>query len=539
MPLRPSEDQTTAVSGAKWRASLCGRRARIARAAAALATVTLLAGCMVGPDYAIPPAPVPHEYKELEGWKIATPHDDIERGDWWSVYNDQELDGLLHEVDVNNQNIVVAEANFHQSVAMVTQARAGLWPVLSLAYIPTRWHEGPGAAAAYGVATGTATTQTTVTVAPNATWTLDVWGKIRRQVESDISAAQASAADYANARLLARTQLAQAYFNLRAADSLQRLLDDTVVTYREIYKIADAKYKRGTVSIYDVITSKTQVQTTLAQAVGVGIQRAQFEHAIAVLIGRPPADVSIPQVPLGRHIPEIPVSVPSTLLERRPDIAAAERTISSQNALIGVAVAAYFPDVSLAGFGNSVLSYATYGWVGSKAFPISVANEVWSVGANIAEVVFEGGLRRGEVAQALAAYYGSVASYRQTVLTAMQQVEDQLSNLRILAKQARALAEAVRLAREALDVTIAEYRAGTQDYTAVAQAQEVLLSNEINALTVRQNRFLASVNLIQALGGGWDTGWLPDYEQLRHWRTCVSVRELLRGEMQADMPPCL
>lgn len=494
---------------------------------------------MVGPDYAIPPAPVPHEYRELEGWKIATPRDDMDRGDWWSVYNDPELESLLHEVDVNNQNIVVAEANFHQSVAMVTQARSSLFPALALAYIPTRWHEGPKAQAAQGVPSSTGTTQTTVTVAPNVTWTLDVWGKIRRQVESDVSAAQASAADFANVRLLARTQLAQAYFNLRSADSLQRLLDDTVATYREIYEIADAKYKRGTVSIYDVITSKTQVQTTLAQAVGVGIQRAQFEHAIAVLIGRPPAEVWVPQAPLGHHIPVIPVSVPSALLERRPDIAAAERTISSQNALIGVAVAAYFPDVSLAGFGNSVLNYASYGWIGSNAFPISVANEVWSVGANIAEVVFEGGLRRGEVAQALAAYYGSVASYRQTVLTAMQQVEDQLSNIRILARQARALDEAVRLAKEALDVTVAEYRAGTQDYTAVAQAQEVLLSNQINALTVRQNRFLATVNLIQALGGGWDTGWLPDYEQLRHWRTCVSVRELLRGELQADMPPCL
>lgn len=231
--------------------------------------------------------------------------------------------------------------------------------------------------------------------------------------------------------------------------------------------------------------------------------------------------------------------MPSALLERRPDIAAAERTISSQNALIGVAVAAYFPDVSLAGFGNGVLNYASYGWIGSTAFPISVANSVWSVGANLAEVVFDAGLRRGEVAQALSAYYGSVASYRQTVLTAMQQVEDQLSNLRVFARQARALDEAVRLAKEALDVTVAEYRAGTQDFTAVAQAQEILLSNQINALTVRQNRFLASVNLIQALGGGWDTGWLPTYEQIRHWRTCVSVRELLRGEIQADMPPCL
>ncbi len=515
--------------------ALCWARAWLLPVILASAT----AGCTVGPDYAPPAAPVSAEFKELKGWKIATPRDDLERGDWWSVYGDQTLDALLRAVDVNNQNVAAAEAGFHQSAAMVQEARAALFPVLGLSYIPTRWHEGASASAAYGSSIPAATTQTTVTLSPEVAWNIDVWGQTRRQIESNIGTAQASAANLANARLLARTQLAQAYFNLRATDSLQRLLDDTVAAYRKTYEIADARYKRGTVSIYDVITAKTQVQTTLAQAVGVGIQRAQFEHAIAVLIGRPPADVSIPPAPLGRRIPVMPPSVPSALLERRPDIAYAERTISSQNALIGVAVAAYFPNVSLAGFGNSILSYASYGWVGSEAFPIAVANEVWSVGANVAQVVFEGGLRRGQVAAALAAYYQSVASYRQTVLTAMQQVEDQLSNLRILARQARALAKAVRLAHEALDITIAEYKQGTVDFTAVVQAQEVLLSNEINALTVRQNRFLASVNLIDALGGGWDAMWLPSYEQLRHWRTCVSLRDVLRGPVDPNMPPCL
>jgi NodT family efflux transporter outer membrane factor (OMF) lipoprotein len=498
-----------------------------------------IAGCAVGPDYVPPAAPVPNEFKELEGWKIATPADDVERGDWWSIFGDQTLDGLLREVDVNNQNIATAEAAFHSSAAMVQQARAALFPILGVSYIPTRWHEGAAAADAYGSSSPSATTQTTVTLSPEVAWTIDVWGQTRRQVESDIGTAQASAANLANAGLLARTQLAQAYFNLRAADSLQRLLDETVADYRKIYEIADARYKRGTVSIYDVITAKTQVQTTLSQAIGVAIQRAQFEHAIAVLVGRPPADVSIPPAPLGRRIPVMPPSVPSALLERRPDIAEAERTISSKNALIGVAVSAYFPNISLAGFGNSVLSYASYGWVGASAFPIGVANEVWSVGANAAQIVFEGGLRRGEVAAALANYYQSVASYRQTVLTAMQQVEDQLSNLRILAKQARALGKAVDLAREALHITIDEYKAGTVDFTAVVQAEQVLLSNEINALTVRQNRFLASVNLIQALGGGWDTSWLPAYEQLQHWRTCVDVRDLIRGPVDPQMPPCL
>jgi NodT family efflux transporter outer membrane factor (OMF) lipoprotein len=506
----------------------------------ALIAAAFMAGCSVGPDYVPPTAPVPYEFKELDGWKIATPHDDMERGDWWGVYDDPALDGLLREVDVSNQNIIAAEAAFHQSAAMVQQARAGLFPALGVGYVPTRWHQGAAVGEAYGssVSTG-AVTQTTVTLAPQVSWDIDVWGEIRRQVESNIDAAQASAANFANVRLLSRTQLAQSYFNLRSADSLQQLLDDTVSAYRKTLEIAQARYRQGTVSIYDVITAKTQVQTTLSQAIGVGIQRAQFEHAIAVLIGRPPAEVSIPFSPLGRRIPVVPVSVPSELLERRPDIAQAERTIASQNALIGVAVAAYFPSVSLAGFGDSILNYASFGWVGSKAFPIAVANEVWSVGLNMAEVIFEGGLRRGEVAAALAGYYQTVANYRQTVLTAMQQVEDQLSNLRILDKQARALAEAVRLAREALDITITEYKQGVVDFTAVVQAQEILLNNEINALTVRQDRFLASVNLIQALGGGWDVSWLPGYDQLRHWRTCVRVRDVLRGPVDPVMPPCL
>ena len=266
----------------------------------------------MGPDYEPPAAPVPYEFKELEGWKIATPSDGVERGDWWSVYGDEMLDQLLREVDVNNQNVAAAEAAFHQSTAMVQEARAGLFPVLSASYSPNRWHEGPGAQEAFsGSPSSGAITQTSVSLSPALSWNFDVWGKIRRKVESDIGAAQASAADYANAALLARAQLALAYFNLRATDSLQRLLDDTVAAYRTTYKIAQAKYDRGTVSIYDVITAKTQVQTTLAQAVGVGIQRAQFEHAIAVLIGRPPADVSIPPAPLGRRIPVMPPSAPS------------------------------------------------------------------------------------------------------------------------------------------------------------------------------------------------------------------------------------
>jgi NodT family efflux transporter outer membrane factor (OMF) lipoprotein len=355
-----------------------------------------------------------------------------------------------------------------------------------------------------------------------------------------VSLAQASAADLANARLSARTQLALAYFNLRAADSLQQLLRSTVADYRATYEIARDRHRVGIASDYDVEISGTQLDTVRAQEISVGVQRARLEHAIAVLIGRPPADVHIPWGPLARQIPVVPAGIPSALLERRPDIAAAERTISSKNALVGVAVAAYFPDLSLTGgFGSATLPFAAFGYAGTTAFPIAVANQIWAVGGNLTEVIFDAGLRRERVAAALASYYQSVAQYRQTVLIALQEVETQLSDLRILGEQARALDRAVKRARKALKITIDKYKIGTVDYTAVVQAQDLLLSNEVSALSVRQSRFIASVTLVQALGGGWDASWLPTEDLLRHWRTCVSVRETLRGPLDPEMPPCL
>lgn len=499
-----------------------------------------ISGCMVGPDYQTPGAPMSAEFKELEGWKIATPRDDVDRGDWWSVYHDDTLSTLLHEVDVSNQNIAAAEAAFRKSVAIVQQARSGLFPMLAFSYAGSRWHQGSEALAAQGFDGFPATTLTTVTMEPQLAWTADIWGKIRRQIQSDVSLAQASAADLANARLSARTQLALAYFNLRSADSLQRLLHETVADYKATYAITEDRYRVGTASDYDVEIAGTQLETARAQEISVGVQRARFEHAIAVLIGKPPADVHIPHAPLARRIPAVPPSVPSALLERRPDIAAAERRISSNNALVGVAVAAYFPDLTLSGgFGSATFQYATFGSAGTSAFPIAVANQIWAVGGNLAEVIFDAGLRREQVAAAMASYYQSVAEYRQTVLTALEQVETQLSDLRILAQQARAIERAVKRARKALKITIDKYKIGTVDYTAVVQAQDLLLSNEISALSVRQDQFLASVNLIQALGGGWDSSWLPTADRLRHWRTCVSVREALRGPLDPEMPPCL
>jgi NodT family efflux transporter outer membrane factor (OMF) lipoprotein len=482
-------------------------------------------GCAFGPDYFPPPAPVPAAYKEIKGWKIAEARDVADRGAWWSVFHDDILDGLERQVEISNQNLAAAEAAFRQSVALVQQGRAALFPVIGVDYSAIRSHEG---AAVTG--SGIADTKTTVTLETTGTWDLDVWGRIRRTIESDAANAQASAADLANARLSAQAQLAAAYFNLRAADSLQRILDTSVANFKRTQEITENQYAQGTVARSDVVTAQTQVRTTEAQAINVGIQRAQFEHAIAVLIGVPPAALAIKHKPLATRVPSIPPSVPSLLLERRPDIAAAERRIQAQSALIGVAVAAYFPDVSISGF---------FGWVGTRAFPISVANEVWSVGGALAETVFDGGLRRAQVVAAEAAYYQSVANYRQTVLTAFQQVEDQLAAQRILAKQARVQDDAVKLSRQAVEITLNEYKAGTVSFTTVVTAQATQLSNEQAALAVRQSRFLAGASLITALGGGWDWAELPGYEELRHWRSCVSIRGAIRGDVGPEMPACL
>jgi len=341
----------------------------------------------------------------------------------------------------------------------------------------------------------------------NASWDVDVWGKIRRTVESDVASAQASAADIANARLSAQATLATDYFDLRAADSLQKLLDDTVKQYARSLQITQNQYAAGTAAKSDVLTAQTLLQTTQAQAINVGVARAQYEHAIAVLTGHPPADLTIAPGVLAKEIPQIPTTVPAALLERRPDISAAERQMQQQNALIGAAIAAYYPDISLT---------ALYGYVGNPIGSlIQASNRVWSLGGTAAETVFDGGIRSGQVAAARAVYDQSVANYRQVVLTAFQGVEDNLSGLRILADQATAQDAAVSSAQQAAQIAMNEYLAGTQAYTTVITAQTTALSDEETALSVRQTRLTDSVALIEALGGGWDTTQLPDGDTLR------------------------
>jgi NodT family efflux transporter outer membrane factor (OMF) lipoprotein len=476
-----------------------------------------LAGCAVGPNYEREAAPAPTEYKELKGWKLANPRDNVDRGDWWKVYRDPALDTLLPQVEISNQTVAASAAAYEEAKAVIREAQAGLFPTATAGYGVTRTRTGAlaGTTGGSAVGVGLGTRYKTQYSAPiNGSWDLDVWGKVRRLIESDTAAAQANAADLDNAKLSAQAQLATAYFNLRAADSLSALLERTVVQDKETLRVTRDKVNAGccsgpglaAVSPADLALASAQVENAEAQALNVGVQRAQFEHAIAILIGRPPSELTVARRGLGGGIPKIPVAVPSTLLERRPDIAASERTMQQDNALIGVAEAAYFPDISL----SSALQF-----VGPIPTPFSAARSIGSIGAAGTQTLFNGGLTSAQVDAARAVYWQSVANYRQTVLTAFQQVEDELAAVRILSRQLGLQQQAVKDAREAVRVDMNQYRAGTVDLTVVVTAENTLLADEESELTVRQDLYLASVSLIEALGGGWDTTLVPDQFQLQ------------------------
>ncbi len=465
---------------------------------------TSLAGCTVGPDYVRAPAPVPGQYKELKGWKVATPSDTVDRGPWWSVYKDKRLDELLPQVEISNENVKAAAAAYEQARALIREAQASLFPTLTGGYSATRSYASPNVPQTVGQGL----TPYTTIYNPQAagSWAPDVWGKVRRQIESNVAAAQVSAADLANAKLSAQATLAVAYFNLATTDSLRALLDKTIADYKRTLQIVRNQHTTGVVSHADEDAVNTQLLNTQAMATNTALQRAQFEHAIAVLIGRPPAELTIARRLLAQRIPTIPVTVPSLLLERRPDIAAAERQMQEQNALIGVAVAAYYPNISLNG---------AFGFSSSVApLPFNVANTVWSLGAAASETVFDGGLRGAQVDAARAVYWQSVASYRQTVLTAFQQVDDELAAIRILTQQLKEASDAVSSARRWVDSYMDQYRIGVVDLTTLLYAQSTLLSSEQSALAVRQSLFVASVILIEALGGGWDVSRLPTQAEL-------------------------
>jgi NodT family efflux transporter outer membrane factor (OMF) lipoprotein len=469
----------------------------------------VLVGCAVGPDYVPEAAPVPNTFKELKGWRPATPRDQLNRGDWWTFYRDPKLAFLLKQVEISNQTVAAQAAAYEQARALIREAQSSLFPTIAASYSATRAYNGPNTSGSAATQTGTARGAYSSTFTPGFTgsWDLDVWGKVRRQIESNAAAAQVSAADLDNAKLAAQAQLATAYFNLLATDSLHDLLVRTVVEYKKTLDIVRNQFKAGySVTEADVKTAEAQVFTTEASAINTAVQRAQFEHAIAILIGRPPAEFSIGTHLLAGGIPRIPVTVPSALLERRPDIAAAERTMQEQNALIGVAIAAYFPDISLS---------ALFQWTGSTPSPFNVANIVWSLGATGTQTLIDGGLRGAQVDAARAVYWESVANYRQTVLTAFQQVEDELAAVRYLTKELDVQHQAVVAQRRAVDVYINQFQAGTAAYTTVVTAEVLLLTDEETELTIRQNLFLASVSLIEALGGGWDANLIPSKKELQ------------------------
>jgi NodT family efflux transporter outer membrane factor (OMF) lipoprotein len=465
---------------------------------AALATISLLVACAVGPDYVRPTAEAPDSYKEIGDWKQAEPQDHIVRGAWWEIFDNPELNTLEEQIDISNQNVAAAEAQFRQALALVQVARAGYFPTLTAGASATR--------ALRSTNTGVgnpATSGTTINdyLAPlTASWAIDVWGRVRRQVEAGTASAQASAALLESVRLLTQAQLAQNYFQLRALDAQKKLLDETITAYQTNLKLTQNRYASGVASRADVLLAETQLKSTQAQAIDIGVQRAQLEHAIAVLLGKPASLLSMPVAPLSAVPPAIPVGVPSELLERRPDIATAERNMAAANAQIGVAKAAFFPTVTLngaAGYESSELS----NW-------LTWPSRFWSLGAGVSEAVFEGGLRRAQTAAARAAYDSTVASYRQTVLTAFQQVEDNLAALRILEGEAKVQQEAVKAAQQNVTVVTNQYKAGTTSYLAVIVVQTQALSNEITALAIQNRRMIAAVNLIQALGGGWNASEL-------------------------------
>ncbi len=481
-----------------------------------------LSGCMVGPDYSRPSVETPLAFKEggtredsagyvasRKGWRQAAPNDGAERGDWWRVFRDPTLDRLIRLVDVDNQSLRAQVAAYEQARGFVAQARAALFPTVIGAPSITR-------SRALGIE------RTNVSLQGQATWELDLFGRIRRNIESEVATAQASAADLALVRLTLQSEVATNYLTLRYQDSLQRVLNENIEGFKRSLAITENQYNAGVAARSDVITAQTQLQTTQAQAIAVGLQRATFEHAIALLVGRPPSELSLPVAPLAARPPAVPVGIPSALLERRPDVAQAERNVQAQSEQIGVAVAAFYPTVTLSASG---------GISGSPAGGLfSAANQVWAVAASGSQVLYDGGALAAALRITRAAYDASVANYRQTVLTAFAEVENGLAGVRILARQQAAQDAAVASARRAVEITLNEYRAGTQNFTTVVTAQALALNNEVTSLQVRLNRFTTAVALIRALGGGWDARSLPTGEELKEVRLPIDSGQAVRPD---------
>jgi NodT family efflux transporter outer membrane factor (OMF) lipoprotein len=464
-----------------------------------LALALLEAGCSVGPNYHTPTVDTPPAYKEAADWKPAQPNDQNLGGNWWAIFKDPKLDELELQVNVSNQNLIAAEAQYQEVRAVLRYYRADYYPTVTAGLSGTRERVSARRPPPTSIFDGI--TYNDFVLPVDVSYEADVWGRVRRTVESYRAQAQASAADLATVNLSLHADLAIDYFEARSLDAEEKLLTSTVKDYEDALELTESRYQGGLASEVEVQQAKTQLDTTRAQAIDVGVLRAQYEHAVAILIGKPPAELSLPPLPLTAPPPPIPVNIPSELLERRPDIAAAERRVAAANAQIGVAETAYYPVVGLtAGGGFETSSITTL---------LNGPSGLWSIGASALGTVFDGGRRRALTEQARAAYDVQVAAYRQSVLTGFQQVEDNLAALRILENEAKVQEEAVTAAQTSLDLSNTRYTGGVTSYLEVTIAQSAALSDEVTAVNILGRRMANTVLLIQALGGGWDRFSLP------------------------------
>jgi len=479
----------------------------------ALPLCFLVAGCLPGPKYQKPSAPVPAapaykestvNFQDAPGWKVAQPQDAMLHGKWWEVYNDPELNALEDQLEIDNQNIKIAFENYMAARALVREARAQYWPTVNTGLA---WSRSKSSGNLGTSSTANAGHTSTLWSLPlDVSWTPDFFGKIRSQVHEEQYAAQVSAADLENERLLEQASLAEYFFEIRGQDELQRVLNETVEADRKALELNQTLYDTGVGTYISVVEARTTLRTAESQALNVGVSRAQFEHAIALLLGKPATDFSIPVKPLLVIPPPVPVGVPSQLLERRPDIASAERTLAEANATIGIGYGAFFPSVTLSATGGFQAS--------SLAHWFDWPSRFWSIGPSLSQTLFNGGLYRAALQQYTATYNADVATYRETVLTAFQQVEDYLAATRILSQQIMKQQDAVDSAREQLDLEMSRYQAGIDPYLDVTIAQTTLLSNQQTLTTLHVQETTASIELIQALGGGWDLSQLPTTAQV-------------------------
>jgi NodT family efflux transporter outer membrane factor (OMF) lipoprotein len=481
--------------------------------AAALALVALLSGCQVGPRYTppVPTAVTAPNYKEStvtfhdqEGWKVASPQDAMIRGKWWEIFNEPELNDLEEQLVVNNQSIKASFENLMSARAVISEARSQYWPTITVGPSWSRSHSSANLRNSSQANTGT--TSTLWSLPLDVSWTPDFFGKIRNEVHSAEYSAQVSAADLELEKLVVQSSLAQFYFELRGQDMLQQILNQTVEVDQKALDVTQAAYDTGVGDYISVVEAKTTLKSAQSSATNVGLSRAQYEHAIAILVGKVPSDFSIPVRPMLYTAPSIPTGVPSQLAERRPDIAAAERTLAQANATIGIGYGAFFPQVTISAAGG--LQSSTF----KHLFDIS--SRFWSIGPSVSQVVFDGGLYRAQLHQYEATYNADLSSYRQTVLTAFQQVEDALSATRIYSQQILAQDEAVKAAQQFLDLEMERYRMGVDPFVTVVVAQTALLNNQVELNTLQVQEMTSAVQLVQALGGGWDHSQLPTPKQI-------------------------